>query len=277
MVRIEDLTFGYKKKRLLFNNLNIELYPGKVYGLFGRNGAGKTTLLKHIAGLLFPHKGSCMVFEYSSKSRKPEVLSNIFLIPEEFELPSISIKKFLSINSPFYPNFDSLQMERYLEEFEINNDNKLTTMSYGQKKKFLIAFGLSTNSRLLLMDEPTNGLDIPSKSQFRKIIASSSNEERCIIVSTHQVRDLGTIIDQITILDEGRIIFDHNLEAISNAFIFKKVKDDKEHEIVYSEDILGGKAAICRNKGESSEIDMELLFNGIINDTEKINIELKKS
>lgn len=260
----------------MFDDLSMRLAPGKIYGLFGMNGAGKTTLLKHIAGLLFPKKGECKVFDEHAGDRKPGVLADIFVIPEEFELPAISSEAFVTINSPFFPKFDDHQMEKYREEFKIKNGQKLTTMSYGQKKKFLIAFGLATNARLLLMDEPTNGLDIPSKSQFRKIIASSTNEDRCILVSTHQVRDLGNIIDQVTIIDEGKIIFDQSIEDISKKFVFGKIKDDEEHEVVYSEEILGGKAAICKNKGMESEVDMELLFNGVINNREKINNEFKK-
>lgn len=276
MVRIESLTFGYKKKGLLFDDLSMHLSPGRIYGLFGKNGAGKTTLLKHIAGLLFPKKGSCMVFDEHACSRKPGMLADIFVIPEEFDLPGISLDAFITINSPFFPKFDRLQMSNYMEEFQITNGQKLTTLSYGQKKKFLIAFGLASNTGLMLMDEPTNGLDIPSKSQFRRIIASSADENRCILISTHQVRDLGNIIDQVTILDEGKIIFDQNIEEISQKFVFGKIKDEDEQEVVYAEDILGGKAAICLNRGKESEVDMELLFNGVTGDPEKINNEFKK-
>ncbi len=276
MVNIENLTFGYKRKGLLFDDLSMHLSSGRIYGLFGKNGAGKTTLLKHIAGLLFPKKGSCMVFDEHAASRKPGVLADLFVIPEEFDLPGISLDAFIAINSPFFPKFDKLQMSQYMEEFQVKNGQKLNTLSYGQKKKFLIAFGLAANTRLLLMDEPTNGLDIPSKSQFRRTIASSANENRCVLISTHQVRDLGNIIDQVTIIDEGKIIFDQSIEAISNKFVFGKIKDEDEHDVVYSEDILGGKAAICYNKGKYSEVDMELLFNAVTNYPEKINNEFKK-
>jgi ABC-2 type transport system ATP-binding protein len=276
MVQIENLSFGYRKRDLLFNNLNMYLSPRRIYGLFGMNGAGKTTLLKHIAGLLFPKTGSCIVFDERASDRKPQMLADIFVIPEEFVLPNVSIQSFITINSPFFPKFDIEKMTSYLSEFQISNGHKLTTLSYGQKKKFLIAFGLATNSKLLIMDEPTNGLDIPSKSQFRKIIASSADDNRCILISTHQVRDLGSLIDQITILDKGRIIFDQSTEEISRKFVFGKIKDDSVEDVVYSEDIMGGKAAICINKGNDSEIDLELLFNAVINETEKINNEFKK-
>ncbi|MBS4013918.1 MAG: ABC transporter ATP-binding protein [Bacteroidetes bacterium] len=276
MVKLENLTFGYTKKAVLFNDLSMSLEAGRIYGLFGMNGAGKTTLLKQIAGLLFPLKGKCLIFNEHSCDRKPSALSDIFLIPEEFVLPNISSKAFIKINSPFFPKFESIQMNNYLEEFQIDDEKKLTTLSYGQKKKFLIAFGLATNARLLIMDEPTNGLDIPSKSQFRKIIASSATEERCILISTHQVRDLGNIIDQVTILDKGKIIFNQNLESISQKFVFGRIKDESDDNVIYSEDIMGGKAAICLNNGKDSEVDLELLFNAVINSTEKINNEFKK-
>ncbi len=275
MIKIENLTFGYKRKGLLFDDLSMQLLPGRIYGLFGKNGAGKTTLLKHMAGLLFPKKGKCFVFDQHASDRKPGVLADIFVIPEEFDLPDVSIQNFITINSPFFPKFDKEQMTKYMSEFKINDESRLTSMSYGQKKKFIIAFGLSANTRLMLMDEPTNGLDIPSKSQFRKIIASSANEDRTILVSTHQVRDLATIIDQVTILDEGTIIFDQSIEDISKKFAFGKIKDDEMEHVVYAEDVLGGKAAICLNKRKDSEVDMELLFNAIINDPEKINSNLK--
>ncbi len=276
MVKIENLTFGYTKKSVLFNDLSMSLEAGRIYGLFGMNGAGKTTLLKHIAGLLFPQKGKCMVFNEHSCDRKPSILSDIFVIPEEFVLPNISPQTFITINSPFFPKFDIIQMNNFMEEFQITENKKLTTLSYGQKKKFLIAFGLATNARLLIMDEPTNGLDIPSKSQFRKIIASSATEERCILISTHQVRDLGNIIDQVTILDKGKVIFNQNIETISQKFSFGRIKDAADEDVIYTEDIMGGKAAICLNKGHESEVDLELLFNAVINSTEKINNALNK-
>lgn len=260
----------------MFDDLSMRLSAGRIYGLFGKNGAGKTTLLKHISGLLFPKKGRCMVFDEHAGDRKPRVLADIFVVPEEFDLPNVSLQSFITINSPFFPKFDNIQMSKYMEEFQVSNGQKLTTLSYGQKKKFLIAFGLATNTCLLLMDEPTNGLDIPSKSQFRRIIASSADENRCILISTHQVRDLADIIDQVTIIDEGKIIFDQSIEDISKKFVFGKIKDEKKYEVIYAEDILGGKAAICRNEGKESEVDMELLFNGVINNPEEINNEFKK-
>ncbi len=275
MIEIKELTFGYKRKTILFDHLNIQMPMGSIYGLLGKNGAGKTTLLKHITGLLYPGQGECFFFGKPARKRLPDVLCDLYLIPEEFQLPAIRMNEFTRLHAPFYPRFDFNLMEKYLTEFQVDHNSKLTSLSYGQKKKFLIAFGLATRTSILLLDEPTNGLDIPSKSQFRKIIASSIDEERCILISTHQVRDLATLIDNIIILDKGKIIFHQGIIDISSKLAFAQTKDIANLDVLYSEEIFGGKAVIYRKNNEETEIDMELLFNGIIANAEKINNEFK--
>lgn len=275
MIEIKDLTFGYKKKKILFDNLNIDIPMGNIYGLLGKNGSGKTTLLKHISGLLSPDKGECLTFGIPSRYRLPDVLANIYLIPEEFELPPLRLTDFTRIHAPFYPKFERDLLEKYLVDFQVEGNPKLTNLSYGQKKKFLIAFGLATMTKILLLDEPTNGLDIPSKSQFRKIIASSMNEDRSILISTHQVRDLASLIDNIVILENGKIIFNMSIVDISSKIAFTQTKDLSNLDVLYAEDILGGKAVIYRKNNEETEIDIELLFNGVVSDADKINYEFK--
>ena len=277
MIRINALNFGYAKSRLLFKDLNLELNAGQIYGILGQNGAGKTTLLKLIAGLLFPHSGMCGVFGYDARKRHPQMLADVCIIPEEFSLPPIKIKTFERIHGAFFPHFDHEMFSHYLTEFYLSSEDKLTSLSYGQKKKFLLAFGLASNSRLVILDEPTNGLDIPSKSQFRKIIASSLNEERTFIISTHQVRDLESLIDPIVVLYDGQIIFNQSLERISSKLAFKLIKDEEHSgDVLYSEDLVSGKAGIIRNTGnEDTQINMELLFNGIIHNTDAITNEFK--
>ena len=264
MIEIKNLTFGYKRSNILFDNLSIEIPMGNIYGLLGKNGAGKTTLLKQITGLINPTRGECLIFGIPSRYKLPSVLENLYLIPEEFELPAIKLEDFVLIHAPFYPKFKSDLLEKYLNEFQVSGNPKLTTLSYGQKKKFLIAFGLATCTRILLLDEPTNGLDIPSKSQFRKIIASSMNDDRSIIISTHQVRDLATLIDFIVILDNGKVIFNRSIVDIASKIAFTQSKDISGLDVLYSEDILGGKAVIYRKNSEETEVDIELLFNGVI-------------
>lgn len=271
MIDIKDLTFGYKKNQTLFRELNLSLKAGSIYGLFGMNGAGKTTLLKHISGLLFPNEGNCFIFEKDVRERLPEIMANIYVIPEEFVLPAIKISTFVDLHAPFYPRFDYPLFDKYLKEFEISNGKNLTNYSYGQKKKFLIAFGLATQTNVLLMDEPTNGLDIPSKSQFRRIMAAASTEDQCIVISTHQVRDLASIIDHVIVLENGKIIFHKSTYNIGEKLSFGKLREEASHEVLYSEEVLGGKAAIYKNNGQDTAIDLELLFNAIIKNPQVIN------
>ncbi|MDP4188879.1 MAG: ABC transporter ATP-binding protein [Bacteroidota bacterium] len=270
MIEIKHLTFGYKKDKVLFDDLSLTLPLGNIYGLLGKNGAGKTTLLKQIAGLLYPYQGECLVMGQPSRYRQPEILQDIFIIPEEFTMPSETISAYTKLYAPFYPKFDKEVFSNYLNEFGLSADRKLTTLSYGQKKKFLVGFGLATRARILLMDEPTNGLDIPSKSQFRRIIASSVNEDRCFIISTHQVRDLESLIDPIIILDQGKIVFHHTMEEISRKLGFVQLeKEDQPSGLIYSEMTFSGKNAIVLNSDhEETRVDLELLFNGIISRAE---------
>lgn len=274
MLQIENLEFSYHKKgNPIFNGINLTIQPGSVYGLLGKNGIGKSTLLYMMCGLMFPHKGSIRFDGIEVKRRLPETLEKIFLVPEEFDLPSISIDDYVRRNSVFYPNFNIDQFNQYLSDFELEHTKNLAKTSMGQKKKYLVSFALATNTPLLLMDEPTNGMDIPSKSQFRKVIASGMNEQKSIVISTHQVRDLENMIDHITILDNGLLLLDADTHTISSRLRF--IKGGNESEIAgafYKVSTIAGYSAILPNEtDEESLIDIEMLFNGTIGDPEVIH------
>ncbi|MBB2146503.1 ATP-binding cassette domain-containing protein [Pedobacter sp. LMG 31464] len=270
MIKINNLNFGYRKNQLLFKNMSMQLSTGHIYGLLGKNGAGKSTLLKNIAGLVYADSGSMDVMGYDPSKRQPALLTEICFIPEEFYLPSIKIDAFVKANAAFYPNFDHPYFTALLAEFDIPVTQKLIDMSYGQKKKVIIAFGLATQAKLVIMDEPTNGLDIPSKAQFRKIMASALTEDRCIIISTHQVRDLDNLIDTVIMLDENSVALKASVEEITNRLCFKRVKelDDK---VIYAEPSLAGYNAVMQNfHQEDSKLDLELLFNAVLAEKNKL-------
>ena len=273
MIKLTNLSFAYKNKAPLFNQLNLNVTEGNIYGLLGKNGAGKTTLLKIICGLLFPQQGTCDVLGFAPQKRSADMLKDIYFIPEEFYTPALKINEYVFLYAPFYPNFDPKVLENYIATFDLPANEQLTSLSYGQKKKFLIAFGLATNSRLLILDEPTNGLDIPSKSQFRKLLAAAMDENRTIIISTHQVRDIGNLIDPIIILDNGKIIFNQNTETISRKLSVNLQKTEPEEaKALYAEKTLGGYVVINENRGEAdSNLDIELLFNAVINNQQHMS------
>ncbi len=273
MIQIDNISFSFSQQPSLFDRLNLSLPSGNIYGLLGKNGAGKSTLLKIMVGLLFPEQGTINVLGFRPGDRYPPFLREMYLLTEEFDLPAQSMERFVRLYSPFYPRFDHNLFDAYIREFKLSREHMLPALSYGQKKKFLLSFGLATDCKLLILDEPTNGLDIPSKSQFRKIVANAIHEERSFIISTHQARDMENLIDPIIILDEGKIVFFQDYEQISRKLLItreSKLPDD--NSVVYSESYLGGYTVVKENTTrQETSMNLELLFNAVVSNPDKIN------
>jgi ABC-2 type transport system ATP-binding protein len=273
MINIQKMSFSYSRKTQLLSELSLQLEAGRIHGLLGKNGEGKSTLLKLVSGLVFPDQGEISVMGFEPRKRQPEMLQEIFFLPEELPQVSLSIENYEKVYAPFYPKFNSEQFNVYLKEFEVDSKKSdINKLSLGQKKKVMIAFGLATNTKLLLMDEPTNGLDIPSKGQFRRMVASAIDDERCLVISTHQVRDLDSLIDGITVMEGHEIVFNQPIENITQKLVFKLVdRNEMDKDAIFSEDSLRGLYQVCENKtGEDSKLDIELLFNAIIADTKRM-------
>ena len=273
MIQLQNLSFGYTKGQHLFSEMNLGFEPGKIYGLLGKNGTGKTTLIKIMGGLLHPQSGKCLADGKNVFHRLPSILQEIFVIPEEYNLPAITMEQYIKINAPFYTKFNHEQYNEFVEEFELPANKKLHTLSYGQKKKFLLSFGLSTNVRMLFLDEPTNGLDIPSKSQLRKTIAMALNDDMSIIISTHQARDLESLIDTILIIEDGKIVFNQGYNSITDKLSFEKLLTlEEENGILYKEEGIGGYRVVRKtDNGGETLLDLELLFNAVIANYTEIN------
>jgi len=264
MIEVSNLTFGYSKKATLFKNLNLTLEAGHIYGLLGKNGAGKSTLLKNLAGLVYPRSGSCLMNGYEASERLPAFLQELFFIPEELHMPALTAYQFMESTGHFYPKFNGDQFQKMLTQFEVPLNKQLNKLSFGQQKKAMISFGLATNTSFLIMDEPTNGLDIPSKVQFRKIIVNSLTEERCIIISTHQVRDLDSLIDTLVVLHEQEIVLNSPLDIIAEKIQFTTAAQANIAHILYKEENMIGANTISMNTEQKfGKVDMEMLFNAI--------------
>lgn len=265
MVRIENLGFSYAGTEL-FRELELSLKPGNIYGLLGKNGAGKTSLLKLISGQMHPDQGTVELFDLPAGRRLPQMLQDIYFLPEEFSLPPLSGEAYLALHAPFYPAFDRDRFAELCTGFEVDPQKKLTESSLGQKKKFLICFGLSTGARLIILDEPTNGLDIPSKRQFRRLVAASLGEDQSILISTHQVRDMDTLIDPLIILDSGRVLFNADTGTVARRFKMSLERGEPAGSgVLYSEKVPGGYSVVTENSNrEESEIDIEVFFNMVV-------------
>ena len=273
MITIENLSFWYSKQNRIFEKLNLELDAGYIYGLMGKNGAGKTTLLKLICGLSFPKSGAVEIDGQIPGKREPGFLSDIFLVPEEISFPALTLKKFAEIHGGFYPAYDPAQFRESLEKFELESGQNCTGMSHGQKKKAMTAFALAANTRYLFLDEPTNGLDIPSKAALRSMLAGSLKEGKTFILSTHMVRDLESLIDSVIILDSHRIVLNQPLDKIGRKLSFGHSSlSSSPGELIYSSKIELGQTIISQNpSGISGNVDIEALFNACINIPDQIS------
>ena len=272
MLQVENISFSYRRgKKEVLHDFSLSLERGRVYGLLGKNGAGKSTLLYLMSGLLTPKSGKIMYHDTDVRRRLPITLQDMFLVPEEFELPPISLVSYVELNSQFYPRFSKEDMVKYLHYFEMEQDIDLGALSMGQKKKVFMSFALATHTSLLIMDEPTNGLDIPGKSQFRKFIASGMSDDRTIIISTHQVRDIDKILDHVVIMDNSHVLLDASTANICK-FLFVE-SDDREltEAAIYTLPSIQGNFLMLPNTDdEESEINLELLFGAALTDPEKI-------
>jgi ABC-2 type transport system ATP-binding protein len=266
MIQVDRLGYQYNRKEAILKEISIEFLPGKIYGLLGKNGAGKSTLIKNLTGMLFPKQGNCRVNGFIPQHREVAFLKDLFFVPEAYYLPPISIRQLIKVYRKFYPQFDRQQFEGYLDTFEINLSRKTSQLSLGQKKKVMIGFALATNTQVLIMDEPTNGLDIPSKIIFRNMIKEAFREDRIVIITSHQVRDLDELIDYILIMDNGKILFNESKGDIARKWQFDLSSVPDQHsKALYEEKVSNGYASISENKGtEQGYVDIELLFNAVL-------------
>ncbi len=278
MIRIENMSYIYPKGRNnIHTNLNLNLEENKIYGLLGKNGTGKSTLLYLIAGLLRPTEGTITMEttdeetgerkDFITFKRNQEVLRDIFFVNEEYTLPAIKLDEWSKSLGSFYPNYSEEMFRQCLADFDIKGNPKLTTLSMGQQKKVIICFALASGVRYLLMDEPTNGLDIPSKAQFRKVVSSCMSDDRTIVISTHQVHDIEFLLDHIIIIDNDRLLLNASTGEITEKFTFEyRIPGSSTEGVIYQEPTLQGNATMAYRKSTDPEtnLNLELLFNAAI-------------
>ena len=267
VISVKDLDFSYRKRTMLFEGLQWSIPEGSVVGLLGKNGAGKSTLLHLLSGLLFPKSGAITLDSHFPKERKPEFLEQIFFLPDDIAYAgNMNIGTYEKVMGAFYPLFDTSQFDQILADFGLDKKVKLKELSLGERKKVFLSFGLSTNCRFLLFDEPTNGLDIPSKSVFRKVVAGNLSEHQTVIISTHLVADVEKLIDRVAILNQGKIQLDADLLELSDRLLFGSSADIPDRAL-YSEKFGTGYQFIKPRLGSEAQtsVNLELLFNAVLN------------
>ena len=275
IMQVERIAFnyGWRQQKSVFSDFSLSLERGKVYGLLGLNGAGKSTLIYLMAGLLTPKSGRVTIDGCNVRDRLPSTLGNLFVVPEEFELPRMSLKEYATLNGALYPRFSYDDLLRNLELFDINSEIKsLSSLSMGQKKKVLMSFAFATHTDLMLMDEPTNGLDIPGKSQFRRLVAREMSDNRTIVISTHQVRDIDRCIEHVVIIDNSKVLLDESVARITSKLQFVENGTAAEAKsAIYSQPSVTGYSIVApSNGGDETEINLETLFNATLGNRDKI-------
>lgn len=262
MIQINDLSFSYGHMPVL-EHITMKLEPGRIYGLLGENGVGKTTLLTLLCGLKKPLGGSIDVDGDQPFKRNPNFLADLQFLPDEVAAVNSPADRWAKVSGQFWPNYDNEKFLKIMKELETDSTKKMIQMSAGQLKKTYIAFALACNTRYIFMDEPTNGLDIPSKAQFRSAITKYTSEDSTVVISTHQVRDLENIIDPIIILDKEDVLLNATTEQISKKLYFDYGTTLNPGSL-YSEQLPGGFIQVYPNSiGEESKVNIEALFNTV--------------
>lgn len=265
MIEIKSVSFRYGKGAMVLEHLDLQLKPGSIYGLLGENGVGKTTLLKMMAGLLFPNEGQIRVLGFEPRRREAAFLQQVYFLPDSPQVEEISLDRYVKLNACLYPNFSEEDLRRYVAVLEVDSTRAMHKLSFGQQKKAMLAFALACNTPVLLMDEPTNGLDIPSKGQLRRLIASAATDDKCFVISTHQVRDLEQLIDPIVIMERQRVLLNNSMEEIGERLWFG-VAAEKPANCLYAEPALGGMYVVTPRTEDmpDSKVQLEALFNAAI-------------
>lgn len=275
MIKIDNLAFSYGSTPVL-KNISLTLEEGKIYGLLGENGVGKTTLLSILAGLKKVNAGTIDTDGLNPYNRQPDFLANQFFLMDEFSPVNSVAELWAAKTGSFWPKYDHSKFLTIMEEFETDPSKKMNKMSAGQLKKTYISFALACNVKYLFMDEPTNDLDIPSKTMFRTAIMKHTLEDSTIVISTHQVRDLENIIDPIIILDRQDVLLNATIEEITQKLYFDY--GVMHHpESLYSEHLPGGFIQVYPNlEGKDSKVNIEALFNAVHKHKDLIKSYFKK-
>lgn len=268
MIQIEGLHYGYGRAAL-YADFSAQIGQPGIYGVFGRNGSGKSTLLRLLCGLLTPWQGRVRVLGFQPRQRAAEFLASVYIVPEEFHLPNLTAAQLARTHGSFYPRFSHALFSDYLQVLEVPVDSRFEAMSLGQKKKAAIAFALATQTPLLLMDEPTNGLDIVGRGQFRGLMRRPEQAQRVVMISTHQAHDLESILSHIWFIDQGRLALAARMDELAERLtmgVAATAQALSTDGLLYQEALGAQVAYVARRMAgvpEEGALQLELLYKAL--------------
>ena len=202
------------------DNVSFEIEEGKIVGLIGPNGAGKTTLLKALLGLT-DCEGQLSVLGLDPFKRRKELMQNICFIADVAVLPRwIKVSQLLDYVDAIHPNFSRKRANELLKQTKIHSDSKVRELSKGMVTQLHLSIIMSIDAKLLVLDEPTLGLDIIFRKEFyANLLNDYFDEERTILVTTHQVEEIENLLTDIMFIDEGRILLDMPMDALPDSYV----------------------------------------------------------
>lgn len=277
MIDIHKLQFRYSgAKHPVFQDFSLQIHEGSVVGLLAPNGVGKSTLLYLMTGLLLAKtgNGSIMVDGEDVTQRSHAALSQLYLLPEENTLPPTVLNKYVRARVPFYKDFSEEVLCSCLNEFGLPANPDIRELSMGQRKKVAISFAVATGTKYLLMDEPTNGLDIASKGQFRRIVAQHIADDRTLLLSTHQLADVEPLLDHFVMLGNNsengtaQLLLDSSVTDLTQQYVcdLRPSLSADDSDVLYSERCADGVRVLLRRQADDDEtpLNLELLYKYVI-------------
>lgn len=218
ILKVENLYKNFGRKKVL-EDFNMTLEKGKAYGLLGRNGEGKTTLIRMIMGVIPSDKGEIFYkgkrIRFSDTSYKSEVG---YIAEESIFFSWMTIKGLMDFNSSFYPKWNAQKANKFLKRFSLDKKMQIKNLSRGMKLKLGLIIALASEPELLILDDPTSGLDVPTRHDFLKdIIREILEFGTTILFSSHLVHELEGVIEHLSILHHGNLIVDEDFQKIKNS------------------------------------------------------------
>ncbi|MFC3267903.1 ABC transporter ATP-binding protein [Vulcaniibacterium thermophilum] len=227
IVTARGLRKAYKNK-LALDGTDFRIEAGRIVGLIGPNGAGKTTALKAILGLI-PFEGELKVLGYDPRTQRDELMREVCFIADVAVLPRwIRVREAVEFVAGVHPRFDRAKCERFLANTQLKPDMRVREMSKGMIVQLHLALVMAIDARLLVLDEPTLGLDILYRKQFyQRLLEDYFDEQKTIIVTTHQVEEIEHILTDVMFIRDGKIVLEQAMDTLGERFTEVLVNADR--------------------------------------------------
>jgi ABC-2 type transport system ATP-binding protein len=219
LIEARDVSVRYGAKRAL-DGVNIDVGAGRVVGLLGHNGAGKTTLMKTLVGLS-GHEGSLRVLGLEPRQQRVRLLESLCYIPDVAVLPRWArVEQLITLMAGLHPRFSALRARDLLKRTSVSLRDKVDTLSKGMVVQVHLALIASIDARLMILDEPTLGLDVLSRKAFYEMLIDEwCDGQRSVLISTHQVEEIESLLSDVMILNEGKLVLSTSLEEVDKRFV----------------------------------------------------------